>query len=42
MASAGQNHRRRDGVFELFVNANYFFFQGPAGITVSSNLPSPE
>lgn len=40
MANAGQIHRRRGGVFELFVNANLFFFQGAAAIPVSSNLPS--
>jgi hypothetical protein len=34
-----QIHRRRDGVCELLVNANLFFFQDAAGITVSSNLP---
>jgi hypothetical protein len=38
-AKTGQNHRRRDGACELFVNANLFFFQGPAGIPVSINLP---
>jgi len=27
-----QNHRRRDGVCELFVNANQFVFQGAAGM----------
>ena len=40
MESAAQIHHRRGGVFELFVDANLFFFQGPAGIPVSSNLPS--
>ena len=34
-----QIHRQRDGVCELLVDANLFFFQGPAGISVSSNLP---
>lgn len=32
-ANAGQIHRRPDGVCELLVNANQFFFQGPEGIT---------
>ena len=30
-ANAGQSHRRRGGVCELFVDANLFFFQGAAG-----------
>jgi len=34
-----QIHRRRDGAFELLFNANLLFFQGAAGISVSSNLP---
>ena len=38
-ADAIQIHRRRDGVCELLVNANLLFFQGAAGISVSSNLP---
>jgi hypothetical protein len=43
MTSAGaiQIHRRRDGVCELSVSANLLFFQGAAGISVSSNLPFP-
>jgi hypothetical protein len=40
--SAIQSHRRRDAVCELFVDANLFFFQGPAGISVRINLPSRE
>jgi hypothetical protein len=39
-ANPSQSHRVRDGVGELFVDANLFFFQGPAGITISINLPS--
>lgn len=35
-----QNHRRRDGVCELFVNANQFVFQGAAAIRYVVNLPS--
>jgi 7-cyano-7-deazaguanine reductase len=37
--NAGQIHGRRDGVCELFVDANRLVFQYAAGITVSSNLP---
>jgi hypothetical protein len=38
-ADAIQIHRRRDGAFELLVNANLLFFQREAGNSVSSNLP---
>jgi len=40
IADAIQIHRHRDGECELLVNANLLFFQGAAGISVSSNLPS--
>lgn len=35
-ANPSQSHRARDGVGELFVDANLFFFQGPAGIAYVS------
>jgi len=38
-ASRGHSHLRQNEVFELFVDANLFVFQGAAGITVSINLP---
>ena len=36
-----QSQRARDGVGELFVDANLLFFQGAAGITIKVSIYHP-